>query len=31
MTEDPTLKPTVTLDMRGTSCPAPLIGAKKIA
>jgi len=30
MTEDPTLKPTVTLDMRGTSCPAPLIGAKKI-
>ncbi len=30
MTDDPPLKPTVTLDMRGTSCPAPLLGAKKI-
>jgi len=30
MTEDQALKPVVTLDMRGTSCPAPLLGAKKI-
>lgn len=24
------LKPTMTLDMRGTSCPAPLLGAKRL-
>ena len=30
MTDEHALKPTVTLDMRGTSCPAPLLGAKKI-
>jgi TusA-related sulfurtransferase len=30
MTDDPAAKPTVTLDMRGTSCPAPLLGAKKL-
>ena len=30
MTDDTTPQPTVTLDMRGTSCPAPLLGAKKI-
>jgi TusA-related sulfurtransferase len=30
MTDENTLKPTVTLDMRGTSCPAPLLGAKRI-
>jgi len=30
MTDEHALKPTVTLDMRGTSCPAPLLGAKKL-
>ena len=30
MTQDSPTAPTVTLDMRGTSCPAPLLGAKKI-
>jgi len=30
MTDDQEIIPTVTLDMRGTSCPAPLLGAKKI-
>jgi len=30
MTEDTMLRPNVTLDMRGTSCPAPLLGAKKL-
>ena len=30
MTDDHPLQPTVTLDMRGTSCPAPLLGAKRI-
>jgi len=30
MTDDPLPVPAVTLDMRGTSCPAPLLGAKKI-
>jgi TusA-related sulfurtransferase len=30
MTEHPPITPTVTLDMRGTHCPAPLLGAKKI-
>ena len=27
---DTTLRPNVTLDMRGTHCPAPLLGAKKL-
>ena len=30
MTETKVPHPTVTLDMRGTSCPAPLLGAKKL-
>lgn len=30
MTDEALPSPTVTLDMRGTSCPAPLLGAKKI-
>ena len=30
MSADALPQPTVTLDMRGTSCPAPLLGAKKI-
>jgi tRNA 2-thiouridine synthesizing protein A len=30
MTEHPPIVPAVTLDMRGTHCPAPLLGAKKI-
>src|SRR5512144_112303 len=30
MTDEQPLQPTVTLDMRGTHCPAPLIGAKRI-
>ena len=30
MTAETTLTPAVTLDMRGTSCPAPLLGAKRI-
>ena len=30
MSEDTLPTPTVTLDMCGTSCPAPLLGAKKI-
>jgi TusA-related sulfurtransferase len=30
MTDDTHPVPAVTLDMRGTSCPAPLLGAKKI-
>jgi TusA-related sulfurtransferase len=30
MTDPHAAKPTVTLDMRGTSCPAPLLGAKKL-
>jgi|OpeIllAssembly_1097287.scaffolds.fasta_scaffold35409_2 TusA-related sulfurtransferase len=30
MSDDTLPAPTVTLDMRGTSCPAPLLGAKKI-
>ncbi len=29
-TETKVPQPTVTLDMRGTSCPAPLLGAKKL-
>lgn len=27
---EPMLKPAMTLDMRGTSCPAPLLGAKRL-
>ena len=30
MSDETLPAPTVTLDMRGTSCPAPLLGAKKI-
>ena len=30
MTDAPAPRPSVTLDMRGTSCPAPLLGAKKL-
>ena len=30
MTDAPNPAPAVTLDMRGTSCPAPLLGAKRI-
>jgi TusA-related sulfurtransferase len=30
MTDESTPRPNVTLDMRGTSCPAPLLGAKKL-
>ena len=30
MTDDTTPHPAVTLDMCGTSCPAPLLGAKKL-
>jgi TusA-related sulfurtransferase len=30
MSEANAPKPNVTLDMRGTSCPAPLLGAKKL-
>ena len=30
MSDETAMRPTVTLDMRGTSCPAPLLGAKKI-
>jgi TusA-related sulfurtransferase len=30
MTEDTTLHPSITLDMRGTSCPGPLVGARKL-
>ena len=30
MSEEAISRPTVTLDMRGTSCPAPLLGAKKL-
>ena len=30
MTDDTLPAPAVTLDMRGTSCPAPLLGAKKL-
>jgi TusA-related sulfurtransferase len=30
MTQTKVPHPTVTLDMRGTSCPAPLLGAKKL-
>jgi TusA-related sulfurtransferase len=30
MTASQDLKPTVTLDMRGAHCPAPLLGAKRI-
>ena len=30
MSDEATTHPTVTLDMRGTVCPAPLIGAKRI-
>jgi TusA-related sulfurtransferase len=30
MTETNAPRPNVTLDMRGTSCPAPLLGAKKL-
>jgi len=30
MTDETSTHPAVTLDMRGTSCPAPLLGAKRI-
>jgi TusA-related sulfurtransferase len=30
MPDEQSLQPTVTLDMRGTHCPAPLLGAKRI-
>ena len=30
MTESTAVRASVTLDMRGTSCPAPLLGAKKL-